>query len=99
VKHNKGSRQHPVDVGLDPFVDGSMPVHQGAEDTTSTGKRPMGHDASKSARKKSATTSSSSVGTEFATNLQELSIGKMTQWKDDSDQRCNRVINLLPLKS
>jgi hypothetical protein len=98
VKHDKGSRQHPVDVGLDPFVDGSTSVHQGAEDTTSTGKRPIGRDASKSPRKKSATTSSSSVGTEFATNLHELSIGKMTQWKEDSDRRCSRDDQLIAIE-
>jgi hypothetical protein len=98
VKHNKGSWQHPIDVGLDPFVDGSTSIHQGAEDTTSTGKRPMGRDASKSAGKKSATTSSSSVSTEFATNLQELSIGKMTQWKEDSDQRCSQDDQLIEIE-
>jgi hypothetical protein len=97
VKHNKGSWQHPVDVGLDPFVDGSMSIHQGAEDT-STGKRPIGRDASKSAWKKSASTSSSSADMKFATNLQELSIGKMTQWKEDSDRRCSRDDQLIVIE-
>jgi hypothetical protein len=58
----------------------------------------MGHDASKSAWKKCATTSFSSVGTDFATNLQELSIGKMTQWKEDSDRRCSRDDQLIAIE-
>jgi hypothetical protein len=97
TKHNKDGRYNPFDVGADPFVEGSTSVDQQGKDTPSD-KRPLGRDATKASRKKSATTSSSSVGTDFAANLQELSIGKMNQWREEIDRRSSRDEQLIAIE-
>jgi hypothetical protein len=77
----KGSRQIPCDGPADPFVDVSASVDQNSPSVgTSSGKRPLGWDATKSTNKKA-----SSIGSEFAANLKELNINKMR----------NQVVRLL----
>jgi hypothetical protein len=99
MKYNKGQQFNPVDVDSDPFVEGLTSVGQQSEDRSSLAKRPIGHDASKAAaRKKSATSSSSSMCADFAANSQELSLSKMTQWRIDTDCRSHRDEELIAIE-
>jgi hypothetical protein len=99
MKYNKGQRFNPVDVAADPFVEGSTSVGQQSEDRSSSAKRSRGHDASKATtHKKSAISSSSFVGADFATNLQELSLSKMTQWRIDTDRQSHRDEELIAIE-
>jgi hypothetical protein len=82
TKHNKGARQIPSQVPTDPFapaVDSSV-GEESPSAAASSSKRPLWRDATKDARKKLASSSSSSVGMEFVANLQELNITKTSQW-------------------
>jgi hypothetical protein len=65
---------------------------------TFSSKRPLGRDATKDARKKLSSSSSSSMGMEFAANLQELNITKTSQWNQEFNRRTARDESLYQLK-
>jgi hypothetical protein len=65
---------------------------------TFSSKRPLGRDATKDARKKLSSSSSSSMGMEFAANLQELNITKTSQWNQEFNRRTTRDESLYQLK-
>jgi hypothetical protein len=100
TKHNKGARQIPSQVLADPFapaVDSSV-GEESPSAATSSSKRPLGKDATKYARKKLASSSSSSMGMEFAANLQELNITKTSQWNQEFNRRTTRDESLYQVK-
>jgi hypothetical protein len=77
---SKVSRQISSDGHADPFVVVFASVDQNSPSVgTSSGKRPLGRDATKSANKKASSASSSSIGSEFVANLKEMNINKSSQ--------------------
>jgi hypothetical protein len=81
MKHNTVAQQISSPVPVDPFAPpaGSFVGDRSPFTTTSSGKRPLGRDATKAERKKIASSSASSTDVEFAANLHELNINKTSQ--------------------
>jgi hypothetical protein len=97
TKHNKGQLPILQNEGVDPFVLGSnsVPDANSPSPASDSGKRPLGRDATKAARKKAASGSSSSVGMEFGTNMLELTSSKNNQWEKELTRRAVRDDDIL----
>jgi hypothetical protein len=103
TKHNKGPLLVQAYDGGDLVMQGSnsVPDANSPSPPSDAGKRPLGHDASKAAHKKAATGSSSSLPSDFASNMQELTLSKNNLWdkelskrivRDDETMRMNHEI-------
>jgi hypothetical protein len=91
TKQTKGSCQTPYEASTDPFMAPSPSVGTNSPSAgTSSGKRPLGRDATKAAWKKTLSASSSSTGAEFTANLKELNLTKTTQWDQQYVRRSSR---------
>jgi hypothetical protein len=101
MKHNKGPLSMHAYDGGDPVMQGfnSVPDANSPSPASDAGKKPLGRDASKYARKKAATCSSSSLQSDFASNMQELTLSKNNLWnrelsrmdvRDDETMRMNQ---------
>jgi hypothetical protein len=97
MKHNTVAQQISSPVPVDPFAPpaGSFVGDRSPFATTSSGKRPLGRDATKAERKKIASSSASSTGVEFAANLHELNINKTNQ---EFNRKTTRDESLFQLK-
>jgi hypothetical protein len=81
-------------------VDVSASVDQNSPSVgTSSGKRPLGWDATKSTNKKASSDSSSSIGSEFAANLKELNINKISQWDLEYTRRISMDQQLVVIET
>jgi hypothetical protein len=89
TKHNKGPLPVQAYDGGDPVKQGSnsVPDANSPSPASDAGKRPLGRDASKAARKKAATDSSSSLQSDFASNMQELTLSKNNLWDKELSRR------------
>jgi hypothetical protein len=101
MKHNKGPLpvQAYDDGDLVMLGSNSVPDANSPSTDSDAGKRPLGRDTSKVSRKKAATGSSSSLQSDFASNMQELTLSKNNLWdkelsrravRDDETMRMNR---------
>jgi hypothetical protein len=99
MKHNKGQLPFLPNEGVDPFVLGSnsVPDANSPSPTSDSGKRPLGRDATKAARKKATSGSSSSVDIEFAINMLELTSIKNNQREKELTRRAVRDDDILRL--
>jgi hypothetical protein len=61
-----------------------------------TGKRPIGRDAAKACKKKCPSGSTSS--SEYASNMQNLSLQKMTMWQEENSKKVNRFDHLASIE-
>jgi hypothetical protein len=84
TKHNKGPLPVQAYDGGDPVRQGSnsVPDANSPSQASDAGKRPLGRDASKPARKKAATCSSSSLHSDFASNMKQ-SLGQGAHLKQE----------------
>jgi hypothetical protein len=100
TKHNTVAQQISSRVPVDPFAPpASSFVGDGSPfATTSSGKRPLGRDATKAKHKKIASSSASSADAEFVANLHELNITKTSQWNQEFNRRTTRDDSLFQLK-
>jgi tRNA A37 N6-isopentenylltransferase MiaA len=100
TKHNTAAQQISSRVPVDPFAPpASSFVGDGSPfATTSSGKRPLGRDATKAKHKKIASSSASSADAEFVANLHELNITKTSQWNQEFNRRTTRDDSLFQLK-
>jgi hypothetical protein len=92
MKHNKGPLSVQAYGGGDPIMQGSnsVPDAYSPPPASDAGKRPLGHDASKVAHKKAATGSSSSLQSDFASIMQELTLSKNNLWDKELSRRVVR---------
>jgi hypothetical protein len=92
MKHNKGPLSVQAYGGGDPIMQGSnsVPDAYSPPPASDARKRPLGHDASKVARKKAATGSSSSLQSDFASIMQELTLSKNNLWDKELSRRVVR---------
>jgi hypothetical protein len=92
TKHNKGPLSVQAYGGGDPIMQGSnsVPDAYSPPPASDAGKRPLGHDASKVAHKKAATGSSSSLQSDFASIMQELTLSKNNLWDKELSRRVVR---------
>jgi hypothetical protein len=97
TKHNKVQLPFLANDGVDPFVQGSnsVPDANSPSSASDSGKRPLGRYATKVARKKAASGSSSFVGMEFAANMLELTSSKNNQSKKELTRRAVRDDDIL----
>jgi hypothetical protein len=100
TKHNAVAQQISSRVPVDPFAPpASSFVGDGSPfATTSSGKRPLGRDATKAKHKKIASSSASSADAEFVANLHELNITKTSQWNQEFNRGTTRDDSLFQLK-
>ncbi|CAN6203205.1 unnamed protein product [Urochloa humidicola] len=81
---NSSSSTHPLDLNLDP--DDPSPA-------SSTGKRPMGRDAAKAAKKKAASSSSLELS-----KMHDLTVQKIELFKDSEVDRKARLDEMVALE-
>jgi hypothetical protein len=92
MKHNNDPLLVQVYDGGDPVMQGSnsVPDANSPSPASDARKRPLGCDASKAACKKAATGSSSSLQSDFASNMHELTLSKSNLWDKELSRRAVR---------